>query len=336
MALKLKDDAKADFLAPDENQVLGAKPKPDDEKKVDTKPEAAAEKPELKVEQKEEQSQDDGAAAALQKQIEDLKKASETERQRSEQLARERAEVIKYAQQREAELSKIQRQAQDSNYDAISSALAAATSAAEKAQLDIEYAIANGDPKAQAEAYRRLAKAETAISTLEAGKEELDAAKRQAEEQAKRPQPQPQPRRQPADPLENVNLPDSAKNWLRAHPDFLTDSRKNAKIQALHYDVVDEGHAPFSTAYFESLEQHLGMRKASAAGAGDGGGSIVSAPVTRDGPASSGGGGRQTRITLTKEQKDAAKMAGITEQEYAKNLIKMNELKANGSYGEAR
>ena len=58
---------------------------------------------------------------------------------------------------------------------------------------------------------------------------------------------------------------------------------------------------------------------------------IVSAPVSREVP--SGGGTRQNgKITLTKEQQEAARISGVTETEYARNLVKMNEAKANGQY----
>jgi len=61
-------------------------------------------------------------------------------------------------------------------------------------------------------------------------------------------------------------------------------------------------------------------------------GRIVSAPVTREVPTSQGQD-RTGRITLSVAQKDAAKIAGITEKEYAEQLIKLREHKTNGMYG---
>jgi hypothetical protein len=58
--------------------------------------------------------------------------------------------------------------------------------------------------------------------------------------------------------------------------------------------------------------------------------SIVSAPVSRDAP----GGERQsplpTKITLTAEEKDAARFSGITERQYAENKLKMMAAKMRG------
>jgi len=58
----------------------------------------------------------------------------------------------------------------------------------------------------------------------------------------------------------------------------------------------------------------------------------VSAPVSRD-PSY---GGSPNRIRLTGEQRELAKLAGISETEYANQLMKLNEMKANGDYSERR
>jgi len=62
------------------------------------------------------------------------------------------------------------------------------------------------------------------------------------------------------DALEAMNIPNTAKQYLREHPELLTNPRLNAKIQALHYDILEEGHAAFSPEYFESMDGHLGYQ----------------------------------------------------------------------------
>lgn len=281
----------------------------------------------LKVQQKD---NEEDAALALQKQLEDLKKSEEIQRTQREQAIRERDEALKRAQEREIEASASRKEAEDSQFDAVSSALAAATAEAEKAQQDIESALNLGDTKAQAEAYRRLSRAETNVARLEDGKSEIEARRKEA------------PKESPAasktvDPLDKTSLPDAAKSWLRSHPDYLSDPRKNSKIQALHWDVIDEGHAPFSTAYFDSMEQHLGLREAPKRVEQEQPRTqertnLVSAPVSREVP--SGGQQRQQggKINLTVEQQEFARIAGVTDAEYARNLKKLNEAKANGQY----
>ena len=147
----------------------------------------------------------------------------------------------------------------------------------------------------------------------------------------------------PKDQLDSTDLPYRAKTWLRDHPEYLSNPRKNAKIQDLHYVVIDEGHEPYSQGYFESMETHLGMRQKEQIVNEDNDDddppqrtrpAMVSAPVSREAP-SNGSGDRPGRITLTVAQKEAAKIAGISEKEYAEQVIKLKEHKLNGNYGGA-
>lgn len=274
--------------------------------------------------------QQEDAAVALQTQLDALRKSEEAQRFRADNAVRDREEAIRRAREREVEVNKFQKEAVDSQYDAISSAIVAANSEAEKAQIDIENAIAIGDSKAQADAYRRLARAESNLGKLEDGKIEIEA-RRKEEPKALASQVE--------DPIDKSGLPDTAKNWLRTHPEYMTDARKNSKIQSLHWDVVDEGHAAFSPAYFESLETHLNMRQAPQQREArqenqqQERASIMSAPVSREVPTGSGQP-RPGQIRLTQDQRAAAKLAGVTEKVYAENLQKLNDMKANGTYGD--
>lgn len=273
-------------------------------------------------------TQADDAAEVFQKEMETLRRSEAAEKQRADQAEQQRGEALRLAREREVEVGQLQQRNTQSQLEAVSAALAAAKSEAESAERDIDAAIGNGDSKAQAAAYRRLARAESDASRLEDGKLEL-------EERAKAPPPAP--RQEP----QGNQLPQAAQNWLRAHPEYLQDHRKNAKIQSLHWDVIDEGHAAFSPGYFESLEQHLGLRQAAADEGEDpppaprqpSRGPIVSAPVSRQAPSSPGGPPRSGRITLTPQQKEYAKIAGVSEEEYAKGVQKLEAEKLNGNYG---
>jgi hypothetical protein len=64
--------------------------------------------------------------------------------------------------------------------------------------------------------------------------------------------------------------------------------------------------------------------------------SIVSAPVSREAPSESTGR-RASQIRLTVEQREAARMAGITEVEYARQLQRLDAAKREeGRYAERR
>lgn len=282
--------------------------------------------------QQKEERQDD-PTIILQTQLDALKKSEEVQRNRADQAERDRAQAVARNKEREAEIVRFQKEVHESQFDAVNNGLAAAKAEAEKAQQDIENAISLGDGKGQAEAYRRLAKAENAISKMEDGKIELEA---KLKEEPKKIAPQIE------STIEQSGLPETAKAWLTLHPDYLSDPRKNSKIQALHWDVVDEGHAAFSPAYFESLEQHLGMRQKPQLEEDEDSResrqtqqrtSIVSAPVSREGNAGNGTK-NSSQIRLSPAQREAAKMAGISEKDYALQMQKLADMKANGTYGD--
>ena len=300
---------------------------------------AAANEQENQVEQQEEAVvQQDDNAEELKRQLEALRKSESAARQQAQQAAAERDQAIRYAQERNVALSRSQQEAVDSRLDSIKNGLAAADAEILEAKHAFRIAAVEQDVDAQVAAQERLAEATTNKVNLENGKAALERAIKA--EQERRAQQQTQQQQPQGDALDQTSLPQTAKNWLRAHPDYLSDPRKNAKIQSLHWDVLDEGHQPFTDSYYESLEVHLGIRSKSRQDAADDDEeevqparkSVVSAPVSRDVPSSSGSRSSGS-IRLTAAQREAAKMAGISEAEYAKQLVNLNSAKANGSYG---
>jgi phage I-like protein len=61
----------------------------------------------------------------------------------------------------------------------------------------------------------------------------------------------------------------------------------------------------------------------------------VSAPVSREVPSASGLRS-PGRVTLTAQQREAAKMSGVSEAEYARQLLRLRELQASGEYSDRR
>lgn len=276
------------------------------------------------------------AAVELKKQIEALQRAEQTQRERADKAERERKAALEVARAKDAEIEKAKGDVVQSRADVINRAIAAETEAAEAAEREYIAARANGDAEAEVKAQRRMVRAEANLANLQNGKAAIEA---EIEEAKNRPAPKPQEEPQ-GDGLDRINLPETAKRWLMAHPDYMTDNRKNAKIQSLHWEIVqDEKLEPFSDAYYESMEIHLGMRKAPKAEAEEEEeeprSAMVSAPVSREVPQNNGSRSSGT-IRLTAAQREAAKMAGITETEYAKQLVKFQQEKDNGNYGERR
>jgi hypothetical protein len=160
----------------------------------------------------------------------------------------------------------------------------------------------------------------------------------------------------PAEPtpeqrIRALNLPPLAEAWLVKHPQFVFDPRLNAKVQALHWDVLDEGHEAYGPEYFLELDRRLGTGGAVPMPASaeverrptpsmntepaDQPARVVSAPVSRETPSWSGGKGtgRSSRVTLTPAMKEAARIAGVSEEDYARGLMRLAEEKERGNYG---
>ncbi len=268
----------------------------------------------------------DDASIAFQKQIDELRKAEQVQRERNEQLVQERQNAINRANERDAEISRLKKTGSESRLESISNALVAAQSEAEAAQNDIERASELGDHKALAEAYKRLSRAEVNAANMENGKAELEEQIKT--EAAIKEQPNPMDR-----------FPPLARNWIDKHQYILNDQRRFAKLNSLHWDAIDAGHEEYTQPYLDYIEVGLGLREPPMVNNVEEDDespqrirSMVSAPVSREAPANSQGE-RPGRVTLSAAQKEAAKIAGVSEKDYAEQVLKLREAKSNGYYG---
>jgi hypothetical protein len=155
----------------------------------------------------------------------------------------------------------------------------------------------------------------------------------------------------PHDPLEAAlaPFPDTAKEWLRAHREILSDPRANAALQHFHYVAKEESGEEYSPAYFERLEHHLGLRSAAApepdvsnetiaqpAPRRQSGGP-VSAPVSRESPSwSSGRPASESRVNLTGQELELAHTLGLSPQEYLEGKKRMLREKQAGLHDHGR
>jgi len=287
-----------------------------------------------------EKEQDD-EVVTLKQQLEDLKKTSDFFKQQAEEAGKREAEARKRADTSDGELKTMGTRAEQAEYDAIVNAISAVTSEGERAEEQLKIAGEAQDWAAIAKAQAALSRASTRLVQLEDGKATLEARAERAKEAAKNPPP-------PAgDPIENhinsiPNLMPAQRKWLNEHRDLMTDSKKNIRLQNAHIDAEEAGHAPGSDGYFKFLEERLGYRKVEAPARDiedDDNDTnqrppIVSAPPSRDPPSSGTGKPTPTRITLTAEQRSAAQAAGVDEITYARQLLKLQELKKIGHYNE--
>ena len=289
----------------------------------------------------EEPPKTDEEVISLKRQLDDMRKSSDLQLAQMNQQLQE----AKYlAQENEQRFYNSYNQAQDAEYQAILNAIGAAEGEAESAQELIARASEASDPKSVAEASRKLARAESRLAQLEDGKAALEAQKTREAAQAKeyrerqRSQQQPPPQQQSPEQFidQMPSLLPSQRDWLKAHTETITNTNKNLRLQGAHAEAVDLGLQAGSQKYFDHLEMRLGYkqppREEGEEDMEDESSQIVSAPPSRQATSPASGRTTSTKITLEPEQREIARLSGISEIDYARGLQKLRDRKANGEY----
>ena len=274
----------------------------------------------------------------LKRQLADMRQAQAEGEKRLQAEVRARQEAERIREQREYESYNYRLSAEDAQYDAILNAISAAQTEAERAQGDIAAASEAGDHKFVAEANRRLARAESRLAQLEDGKAAIEdqksreAARAKASAREQPREPQQQGGRQPTieEYIDQIpNLLQSQRDWLKEHPETMTDQRVNMRLQAAHIEAEDMKYRPGTKQYFKHIEQRLGyaepeeeeeeMAK-----------TPVAAPPSKTATSPSTGRPTSSKITLTPEQREMAALSNVDEVTYAKNLQRMQQAKRDG------
>jgi hypothetical protein len=151
----------------------------------------------------------------------------------------------------------------ESHVSSVESRLTAAQAEADAAEREYAAAFEAGDGVKMGAAQRKIARAEALIGRLDEAKADLETRKVKAPIEADQRRTEA-PRRQDTidDPVEAyvAGRSEPTAKWLRAHPDFVTDTRKNAKLTAAHWSAVGEDLAPDSAEYFEHVEKFIGLK----------------------------------------------------------------------------
>jgi hypothetical protein len=331
---------------PPEGEVdIGENPFEENDQKADGS-RAAGHDQSLHVDKKDDRRQalrDDGSegqeedVSDLKRQLEDMRRAQTEGERRLQVEIRARQEAERAREQREHESFNYRLRAEDAEYDAILNAIQAAQSEGERAQHDIAFASEAGNHQAVAEANRRLARAEGRLAQLEDGKAAIEdqksreAARYKAQKDQQQTQPQ-QPQRQLSveEYIDQIpNLLQSQKDWLKSHPETMTDNRINMRLQAAHIEAEDMKYRPGTKQYFKHIEQRLGFAEPDEEDE-EVTKTPVAAPPSKNATSPSTGRPTSTKITLTPEQREMAALSGVDELTYAKNLVKMQQAKRDG------
>ncbi len=166
--------------------------------------------------------------------------------------------------------------------------------------------------------------------------EHIEDGRRRLEHQIKQPKIET-----PSDPVEALasQLTPKSADWVRRHPQCVTDQRLYQKMIASHNLAVADGFVPDSEEYFEFIESTMKLSPrretrieeadepfSAAAAPTKARTSPPAAPVSRT---ASSGTPRQNVVRLSKDEREMAQMMGMTDQEYAKNkmaLVKEGKL----------
>lgn len=280
--------------------------------------------------------------SALQKQIEALQKAEKAATDLADFERRRAEEAIKRSGEFEVQSSKHQEEAIQAQYDTIVNALEASKAEARAAKMAMKQAKVDGDLDAEIEANDRLSVANSNLTRLEDGKAAFESR-----QEALKNQPKPQPSQSNQFEAAIAVLPGPAQIWMRQHPEYITDRAKNEDIQFFHNMVLRvDKKAAFTPEYFETLETHLGLRQKphpiveeeeeEAPPLRQRNNVVTQAPPTREVPSAATGKPVSSKVTLSPDERAMAKSLNLSDLEYAKQKLKMAELKRNGHYNEGR
>ena len=277
--------------------------------------EKAAKEPEIKIEEPKEEAP---AEISPEDGIETLKKRFEEER-----LARIEAERRAETAARMAHEAR--GQVDEGNLQLVTSAIDTLKRETDILKANLRAAMASGDYSAAADAQEAMADAKAKLLQLENGRAAL-------QEQAKNPRIHPQqiPAYDPVETLASQLSPRSAA-WVRAHPEFARNERLTQKMVAAHNLVTADGVQPDTDEYFETVERILGVQAPAASVAAAEApmsaasaptqrrSSPAAAPVSRSGTGT--GGGSPNVVRLSADEREMAKMMGMTAEEYARNKL---------------
>lgn len=233
----------------------------------------------------------------------------------AEQRARYDAE--RRANEASKQFNQARSQVDDTNIQLIDSAMNMLKMETDNLKAHYRDAMSAGD-------YDKASEIQVAMSSNAAKTLQLEQGKAAMEQQAKQPrEPEIRPVSPPADPVEAFasQLSPRSAEWIRRNPQCVTDQRLFNKMMAAHQLALADGIAADSDDYFRSVEGTLGFNKAPVV---DEAVSAAAAPTQRrqSAPAAapvSRGTGSSNVVRISNEEREMARMMGMTDKEYALN-----------------
>lgn len=262
--------------------------------------------------------------------VTELKQQLENERIIRVAAQNEIAKEADKRQKAEQELTVFRSREHENNFNLVSSQLDAVTKEADNIQAQLATAFSEGDHVKAATLQRQLSRLESRADQLEQGRDALEARKVAVPDPETAQPVKPSQSNDPVgDYIRNLRVSDTDKAWLDKHRDAITDTSKWSKLTATAaYALNNKGLKADTPEYYSFLEGELGyaapvQKVEPTVQPQKQPNKSYSAPVSREGTIMSGERPRGQKIRLSAEQRDAAKASGLTDVEYAKNLISL-------------
>lgn len=255
-----------------------------------------------------------GVSTNVQKRIKKLKYDFHEERRAKENSARMRDEAVVYAQKIHKENQKLRDLVNRGEQVLVDEVKQRTEKELESARFQLKRAHEEGDPDSIVGAQELLAKAA------------YDSQK--AQEYIPSPEPEAVPEYQPRKQV-NPNPDPKAADWAKQNPWFKTDKEMTAVALAVHEDLVTQGVDTKSDDYYQAIDQRVRDRFPEKFGGDDQDDPVLRSdenrrkPSTVVAPARRTTGARPRKVQLTKTQVSLAKRLGISPEEYAKQLLKL-------------
>jgi|TARA_R110000824_G_scaffold104728_4_gene248408 hypothetical protein len=255
-----------------------------------------------------------GVSTNVQKRIKKLKYDFHEERRAKENSARMRDEAVVYAQKIHKENQKLRDLVNRGEQVLVDEVKQRTEKELESAKFQLKRAHEEGDPDSIVGAQELLAKAA------------YDSQK--AQEYIPSPEPEAVPEYQPRKQV-NPNPDPKAADWAKQNPWFKTDKEMTAVALAVHEDLVTQGVDTKSDDYYQAIDQRVRDRFPEKFGGDDQDDPVLRSdenrrkPSTVVAPARRTTGARPRKVQLTKTQVSLAKRLGISPEEYAKQLLKL-------------
>jgi len=248
----------------------------------------------------------------VQKRIKKLKYDFHEERRAKEASTRMRDEAVAYAQKIQSENQRLRDLVDRGEKVLVDEVKTRTERDLESARMQLKRAHEDGDPDSIVSAQELLSKA-----AYEAQK---------IQEYTPKPQQPQQPQQR------SFTQPDQkAADWAKKNPWFRTDKEMTAVALAVHEDLVTNGVDTKSDEYYQAIDNRIRERFPEKFGDED---YEEDSPVLRSdenrrkpstvvAPAKRTTGARPRKVHLTKTQVALAKRLGITPEDYAKQLLKL-------------